>query len=53
LYKPYEPLLNRMRDLNLKIYGVVDVFDAAGSHAAADKHHASDDASSSLAVRNP
>jgi hypothetical protein len=38
LYKPYDPLLIRMRDLNLKIYGVADVFDAAASHVAADAH---------------
>jgi hypothetical protein len=54
LYKPYEPLLNRMRDLNLKLYGVADVFDAAASHAAAGTHHASvDTSSSSPTVRNP
>jgi hypothetical protein len=38
LYKPYDPLLTRMRDLNLKMYGVADVFDAAARHAAADAH---------------
>jgi hypothetical protein len=33
LYKPYDPLLTRMRDLNLKMYGAADVFDAAARHA--------------------
>ena len=28
-YKAYTSLLNRMRDLNLKMYGIVDAFDAA------------------------
>jgi hypothetical protein len=27
VYKPYDPLLVRMRDLNLKMYGLADVFD--------------------------
>ena len=40
-----------MRDLNLKIQGVVDVFNAAASHVAADAHHA--DASSSPTIRKP
>jgi hypothetical protein len=39
LYKPYDPLLIRMRDLNLEMYGVADVFDAANRDAAADAHH--------------
>jgi hypothetical protein len=37
-YKPYAPLLIRMRDLNMKVYGVVDVFDAATRPASADAH---------------
>jgi hypothetical protein len=52
-YKPYDALLIRMRDLNLKIYGVVDVFDAAASHATADAHSANVGASSSPAIRKP
>jgi hypothetical protein len=39
-YKPYNALLIRMRELNLKMYGLVDVFDAASRHVAADAHHA-------------
>ena len=53
LYKPYEPLLNRMRDLNLKMYGAADVFDAAARHAAADVHNANMNASFSPAIRTP
>jgi hypothetical protein len=30
-YKPYSPLLNRMRDLNLKMYEIADAFDAVRS----------------------
>jgi hypothetical protein len=52
-YKPYDPLLTRMRDLNLKMYDVTDVFDAATRHAAADAHNANVDASASPAVRKP
>jgi hypothetical protein len=33
LYKPYGPLLSRMRVLNLKMYGIVDAFDAAADKA--------------------
>jgi hypothetical protein len=53
LYKPYDPLLIRMRDLNLKVYGISDVFDAAARHAAANAHHANVDASSSSTMRKP
>jgi hypothetical protein len=47
-YKPYDALLTRMRDLNLKVYGVADVFDAA-----AGTHKANVDASSSRTIRKP
>jgi len=39
-YKPYDPLLARMRELNAKIYGIVDAFDAAGGQAATETHDA-------------
>jgi hypothetical protein len=48
LYKPYDALLSRMRDLNLKMYGVADVFDAAAA-----THTANVDASSSSAIQKP
>jgi hypothetical protein len=48
LYKPYDALLSRMRDLNLQMYGVADVFDAV-----AGTHHANVDASSSATIRKP
>jgi hypothetical protein len=53
LYKPYDPLLIRMRDLNLKTYGVADVFDAAASHVAANAHRANVDTSSNPTTPNP
>jgi hypothetical protein len=48
VYKPYDPLLIRMRDLNLTMYGVADVFDAT-----AGTHKANVDASSSPTIRKP
>jgi hypothetical protein len=48
LYKPYDALLSRMRDLNLKMYSVADVFDAA-----ARTHNANVDASSGPTIRKP
>jgi hypothetical protein len=47
-YKPYGALLSRMRDLNLQMYGVADVFDAS-----AGTHKANVDASSSPTIRKP
>lgn len=40
VYKPYSALLIRMRELNLKMEGLVDVFDAASRHVAAEAHRA-------------
>jgi hypothetical protein len=48
LYKPYGALLSRMRDLNLQMYGVTDVFDATAA-----THKANVDASSSPTLRKP
>lgn len=52
-YKPYDPLLIRIRDLNLKMYGVTDVFDAATRHAGAEAHNANVDASTSPTIWKP
>jgi hypothetical protein len=53
VYKPYDALLIRMHDLNLKMYGTADVFDAAARHATADAHNANVEVSSGPTIRKP